>query len=175
MRGQASSVLIIPGKTQLSIERKTMNSKRAVLTVIWTVLLLLGSASRAEAQARNGFTDATLNDRYGFHVLALSLGLPDVTTGASIPFAVSGYYQFNGDGTLSGKDTVSRQGSIVERSYTGTYHVSSDGTGTLKLDISPTFHPVGHFTIVDNGKAVEIIFAVFQNLNTFTLHQQSPN
>jgi hypothetical protein len=149
--------------------------KRSTVIAICVTLLSLAWSSIAEAQARNGFTDATLNDRYGFHVLALSLGLPDVTTGSSYPFAVSGYYEFNGDGTLSGKDTVSTQGSIIKRSYTGTYHVNSNGIGTLKLDISPSFQPVGDFTITDNGKSVEIIFAVPGNLNAFTLHEQSPN
>jgi hypothetical protein len=149
--------------------------KRIALIAFCGTLLSICLALSAEAQVRNDFTNATLNDRYGFHVLALTLNLPDVTTGKSIPFAVSGYYQFNGDGTLTGKDTVSTQGSIIERSYTGTYHVKSDGTGTLRLDISSSFHPVGHFTIVANGKAVEIIFAVSQNLNAFTLHQQSPD
>jgi hypothetical protein len=137
--------------------------------------MVLFATGALQAQARNGFTNATLNDRYGFHVLALTLDLPNVTTGASVPFAVSGYYQFNGDGTMSGKDTVSTQGVIIPRSYTGTYRVNLDGTGSLTLDISPSFHPVGKFTIVDNGKAIEIIFAVKGNLNAFTLHQQSPN
>jgi hypothetical protein len=144
------------------------------MLVVCSILLLIFT-SGAEAQSRNGFNNATLNDRYGFHVLALSLNLPDVTTGASFPFATSGYYDFHGDGTLTGKDTVSRGGAITHRSYTGTYHVNSNGTGTLTLNLSPSFNPVGDFTIVNNGKDIEIIFAVSQNLNAFTLHEQSPN
>ena len=143
-------------------------------TAIMACCLSLLSTSPLLAQASNAFNNSTLNDRYGFHVLALSLNLPDVTTGKSIPFAISGYYQFNGDGTLNGKDTVSTRGVIIERAYNGTYHVNPDGTGTLELQISPAFHPVGHFTIVDSGKAVEIIFAVPGNLNAFTLREQSP-
>ena len=139
------------------------------------VLVMLVLPTLLRAQVRNDFTNATLNDRYGFHVLALTLNLPDTTAGAAFPFAVSGYYEFHGDGTLSGKDTVSSGGRIIERKYTGTYIVNLDGTGRLQLDISPFFRPVGHFTIVDNGKSIEIIFAVHQNLNAFTLHRQSPN
>jgi hypothetical protein len=149
--------------------------KRITLIAICVTLLSLAWSSIAEGQARNGFNNASLNDRYGFHVLALSLGLPDVTLGPSNPFAVSGYYEFNGDGTLSGKDTVSRAGSIIKRTYTGTYRVNANGTGSLKLDISPSFQPVGDFIITDNGKSIEIIFAVPGNLNAFTLHEQSPN
>jgi hypothetical protein len=50
--------------------------------------------------------------------------------------------------------------------------VNSDGTGTLTFDISSTFQPVGNFIIVDNGRAIEIIFAVPGNLNSFTLRKQ---
>jgi hypothetical protein len=35
------------------------------------------------------------------------------------------------------------------------------------------FQPVGNFTIVDGGKAVEIILAVPGNMNAFTLYKQS--
>jgi hypothetical protein len=84
---------------------------------------------------RNHFFRVFLSsDKYGFHVLALTLD-PSNTLGASNPFAVSGYYEFHGDGTLNGADTVSRNGDIIPRTYTGTYQVNSDGTGTLTLDI----------------------------------------
>src|SRR5690348_15242572 len=149
-----------------------MKNNRIAVALIWFLLLSLGSAVRAGAQDRDDFSNESLNGRYGFHVLALSLNLPDVTTGASVPFAVSGYYKFNGDGTLSGEDTVSTQGVIVPRSYAGKYHVNADGTGTLVLFISPTFHPAGNFTMVADGEEIEIIFAVPGNLNTFTLRKQ---
>lgn len=119
----------------------------------------------------SSFTNQTLNDKYGFHVLALSLD-PTNTFGASNPFAVSGYYEFHGDGTLRGGDTVSRNGVIIPRQYTGTYQVNADGTGTLQLNLNPSFQPVGNFIIVDGGRAIEIIFAVPGNLNTFTLRKQ---
>jgi len=54
------------------------------------------------------------SDKYGFHVLALTHD-PSNTLGASNPFAVGGYYEFHGDGTLNGADTVSRNGESHER------------------------------------------------------------
>jgi hypothetical protein len=145
--------------------------KRIILLVVCVVTLLAaGLTFRARAWDK-AFNNHTLDDKYGFHVLALSLD-PTFTLGASNPFAVSGYYEFHGDGTLNGADTVSRNGIIIPRTYTGTYQVNSDGTGTLTLDMSPTFQPVGNFIIVDNGRAIEIIFAVPGNLNTFTLRKQ---
>jgi hypothetical protein len=122
------------------------------------------------------FGDATLNDRYGFHTLAVTLNPSDTRLGASVPFAISGYYQFHGDGTLDGKDTVSSglggTPQIGHREYSGTYHVDSDGTGWLILNISQTFQPKGEFVITQCGEQIEIIFAVTGNLNTFTLSKQ---
>jgi hypothetical protein len=122
------------------------------------------------------FTDATLNDRYGFHTFAVTLNPSDTRLGESVPFAISGYYHFHGDGTLDGKDTgsasVGGTPEIVHRQYNGTYHVNSDGTGSLILDISPTFQPKGEFVITQCGEQIEILFAVTGNLNTFTLAKQ---
>jgi len=133
--------------------------------------IVLTFTFHARAEGNKPFTNQSLNDKYGFHVLALSLD-PTNTLGGSNPFAVGGYYEFHGDGTLIGADTVSRNGLITPRQYTGTYHVNPDGTGTLQLNISSTFQPVGNFIIVGSGKEVEIIFAVPGNLNAFTLRKQ---
>ncbi|GAC1440959.1 MAG: hypothetical protein NVSMB58_38060 [Terriglobales bacterium] len=145
----------------------------ACVTTILAVCLSLTFRARAQENGKpyNVFNIQSLNDKYGFHVLALSLD-PSNTLGGSNPFAVSGYYEFHGDGTLDGADTVSRNGEIVPRRYNGTYQVNPDGTGTLQLNVSPTFRPVGNFIIVHSGREIEIIFAVPGNLNTFTLRQQ---
>lgn len=147
--------------------------KRIALLSACVLLLAAGLALRAKSQS--GFNNGTLHDTYGFHVLALHLEPTDPTasTGLTHPFAISGYYNFHGDGTLHGQDTVvDSDGSITPRSYDGTYTVNPDGTGTLQLNLSPVFQPVGNFTIVENGREIEIIFAVHQNLNTFTLRKQ---
>jgi len=151
------------------------------LSLIATALLSVGgvgyardaasaSAPIAATAVRNDFNDATLNDRYGFHVIAVSAG--------KYSFAIAGYYQFFGDGTMLGRDVVSFTGfkpaiGVTEREYRGTYHVNPDGTGSLTLDISPTFQPQAHFVIVKDGEEVEIVFAVENNANAFTLKKQS--
>lgn len=129
------------------------------------------AASQA-LQLRAAYRNAHLNDRYGFHTLALRLDTANPTAGASTPFAISGYYQFNGDGTLIGRDTLIMNLMVTDRQYEGTYQVNPDGTGTLKLNMSPTFQPEGRFIITQGGEQIEIIFAVNQNLNTFTLYKQ---
>lgn len=145
-----------------------MNRKAAIPL---GVLVVLGLATllavRTRAQVTNTFSNATLNDRYGFHVIALHSN--------GQPFAIAGYYKFNGDGTMAGSDTVS-EGSpdvVHPRNYTGTYQVNTDGTGTLQLNINPSFQPTANFVIVEKGEAVELIFAVPGNMNAFTLHKQN--
>ena len=46
--------------------------------------------------------------------------------------AESGWEIYNGDGTMSGKHSLSTNGTIVsDRTYTGTYTINSDCSGTL--------------------------------------------
>jgi hypothetical protein len=157
------------------------------LTFVTCILLaaLCGAAQAVRAQeAREeyrhcSFTDATLNDRYGFHTFAVFLNPSDTRLGASLPFTISGYYHFHGDGTLDGKDTVSSGNvpngtppQVFQREYSGTYHVDKDGTGWLILNQSSTFQPKGEFVITRCGEQIEIIFAVSGDLNAFTLSKQ---
>jgi hypothetical protein len=123
---------------------------------------------------RREFNDASLNDLYGFHTFALRVDPGNPVLGGSFPAAVSGYYRFNGDGTLHGKDTLSQGANflIIDREYDGTYHVNSDGTGTLTLNFSPTVQPEGRFVITRSGDQIEIIFAVPGNVNAFSLFKQ---
>jgi hypothetical protein len=82
--------------------------KRVILLAVCIVIAVsAGLAFRARADADKTFNNKTLNDKYGFHVVALSLNPSDpnaptfgYTVGLSDPFAVSGYYEFHGDGTL---------------------------------------------------------------------------
>ena len=155
--------------------------KRVVLLGVCLLMFAAGLTLRARQRSVDAsgkaFTNQILHDKYGFHTLALSFDATG-TTGGSFPFAISGYYEFHGDGTLNGADTVStccdtnNNGVIIPRVYTGTYQVNPDGTGTLQLDISSNFKPVGNFVIVEGGREIEIIFAVPGNLNTFTLRKQ---
>jgi hypothetical protein len=134
----------------------------------------LGAQSNNDTAAlstvRNDFTNATLNDRYGFSVIAHR------AEGVG-PFAISGFYKFDGKGNMIGRDLVSETASdpptVFHREYSGTYVVRSNGTGVVTLDISPDFKPQGHFTIVDGGEEIEIVFAVEGNANAFTLKKQN--
>ena len=86
------------------------------LTTNRTTAQPASDGNEARGGPRRVFTNASLNDRYGFHVLALTMNPANPNTGGSFPFAIAGYYEFMGDGTLTGKDVVSRGRRPANRS-----------------------------------------------------------
>jgi hypothetical protein len=53
------------------------------------------------------------------------------------PFATAGREVYGGDGSISGSDTTSTNGVIERTTYTATYTVNSDCTGTYAYDEDP--------------------------------------
>jgi hypothetical protein len=75
-------------------------------------------------------------------------------------FAGMGVLTADGDGRVEGKDTTSTDGQIQRRSWTGTYRVNEDCTGTMSIRVStPAGTFTGAFDIVanPNGKEVQFI------------------
>lgn len=59
-------------------------------------------------------------------------------TGATLPFASAGVMTLDGNGNISsGADTASISGSFFPRTFSGTYNVNSDCTGSLTEDFCP--------------------------------------
>src|SRR5207248_3739634 len=56
-------------------------------------------------------------------------------TGQHQPFAWAGKETYDGAGHVAGVFTASYNGEIVHRTYTGTYTVNPDGTGSTLLKI----------------------------------------
>ena len=65
---------------------------------------------------------------------------PDVgaLTGAFAPVADVGVFVADGQGKLSGSDTISDGGQIIPRTFTGTYTINSDCRGTAALQFTPS-------------------------------------
>jgi hypothetical protein len=61
------------------------------------------------------------------------------------PFAWAGREQYDGNGHVAGVFTASYDGTILHRSYTGTYTVNADGTGATVL--TDDHNEVTHFDI----------------------------
>lgn len=119
----------------------------------------LSSAQPPNMQQNRGCTRGTLEGRYGY---AISGQAVNAAAGPVGPFALSGYFIFDGAGKVTGgKDTVSYNGAIVDRTVAaGSYTVDSNCSGVLTLQIienggvSPPRHL--QFVIVDDGK--ELVF-----------------
>lgn len=64
------------------------------------------------------------------------------TAAQRTPFAQSGKEFFDGDGKMSGVFTASQNGKIVRGTYSGTYTLKSDCTGTVTFtdNMGQTFH-----------------------------------
>ncbi|HEX8882046.1 MAG TPA: hypothetical protein VF749_18520 [Candidatus Acidoferrum sp.] len=82
----------------------------------------------------------SLEGRYAFtgegYFTSSTTTLPALI-GAFAPAADVGVFVSDGQGTISGSDTLSSGGQTTPRTFTGTYKVNSDCTGTTALQFSP--------------------------------------
>jgi hypothetical protein len=84
-------------------------------------------------------SDRTLEGSYAFTgegFFTSSNTLPALI-GAFSPAADVGVFVSDGQGAISGSDTLSSGGQITPRTFMGTYKIKSDCTGTTALQFSP--------------------------------------
>jgi hypothetical protein len=127
----------------------------ATLTILTGILvggfiLALRLASTPKVQAQVSCTSASFQGAYGYTFTGL-------TGFNALPFAAVGRLVADGQGVVSGAETDSSNGEIFQRTYTGTYKVNPDCTGsevsidnfgkTVKCD----------FVIVAGGKEIQVI------------------
>jgi len=90
-------------------------------------LLISGVGRPEQALSENPCSLRTLKGIYAYHCSGVHLG-----NGQPIYVAFAGQEHYNGDGTMTGTYTFSDNGTISHNiSYTGTYTVNPDCTGTL--------------------------------------------
>jgi hypothetical protein len=120
------------------LARRFYRSFRIVL-----VALLLGLLSAGVLSTGVGYADeakqrcslATLHGTYLFGQQGLQVAGTD-----RIPIAVAGYEVYDGHGKVQGVATVSVNGTISRHvSYSGTYAVNKDCTGTLTTNANEHF------------------------------------
>jgi hypothetical protein len=130
--------------------------KRVATLVILTGILVGGSVvalrliSMPKVQAQDSCTTASFQGAFGYTFTGL-------TGFNALPFAAVGRLVADGQGSLSGVETDSSNGDIFQRTYTGTYKVNPDCTGsevsidnfgkTVKCD----------FVIVAGGQEIQVI------------------
>lgn len=120
-----------------------MNILRTGLGVLFVSLIAAGSAAAAPCST------ASLTGVWGFENAGFD--------GPGIPGASVGQYNFDGAGNVSGSFTHSSNGTISNLTFTGTYTVAKNCTGTLTLNNSNgvTEH---HNLVIDNArKGLQVI------------------
>jgi len=129
-------------------------------------LLLAGAANAQERSAfpaGPGCTAADFQGTYGYS------GMGTIVEGAVTgPVAFVGQLTSDGSGGFVGGDTISRNGEILHRTYTATYTVSPDCTGSYEADT--TFGIVhADFVIVAGGEELRNIRSDPGQVLTFNL------
>jgi hypothetical protein len=104
------------------------------------------------AYAQEGCSNHTLRGAYGFATDGQAFG----ANGAEFAeFAAAGRIVFDGKGNLAGHETESLNGAITEPTFSGTYKVLPDCTGTAQIHNGQTASL--RFMLVEGGQEVNVI------------------
>jgi hypothetical protein len=138
------------------------NLKRAIALLLAIVGLAVLSGNKAFKLHANpqACSTTTLQGGYGAGTSGLinTSGNPnDIRIKTFAPFAEAAYFLFDGHGNLSGSSTVDFAGFISPVTFTGTYTVNANCTGSLTVDAGASGIVHRDLVIVDAGKEVEFV------------------
>ena len=123
--------------------------------LLLAVGLLIAGAAPPEQEANDqGCSLRTLKGTYVFAYTGLQ-----IVDGQQVPSVFAGHERFNGDGTLIGVNSFSVNGAISQSvTYTGTYSVNPDCTGTDTL-VNDGTSETSHFDLFfgRDGDAISFI------------------
>ena len=142
---------------------------KRVLLLIGTMAIVIWArriAAPLKIHADDGCTNASLNGAYGYS----QSGFFYSQNGLGV-FGGTGRFVADGNGALTGADTLSIDGSAVRRKYTGTYSIASDCTGSIVLQTSAG---TTNFDVVlnNNGQEANLVETDTNTIITGTAHQQ---
>jgi len=147
-----------PKELMMSIKMK-VGFATAIFVVALTALAFNRHASiipQAHAEESHACTNQTLVGRYGF--------TGEGFFGAPAPAADVGTFVSDGEGNISGSDTINPGGKVTSRTFTGTYNVSSDCTGTVALLFTPALAVDLAIVVDDRGREVRALQTNPQNV-----------
>jgi len=159
-------------KSALDEETMMTMTKRFALALA-LISILFTSGSLLKVRAGSGFDNNSLNGTYGFAFSGLtpSVSHPNKITMYD-PFGVAGSWNFHGDGTLDGSDTLTIDGSVISRTYSGTYSINSDGSGSAQFTTSNGVIHTRNLEIVNQGNIVEFVQTEVDILSAGSLVKQ---
>lgn len=142
------------------------------LTRIQTVLLAVGASQLSLPAQTPQYDSSSLSGGYSYLISGSAV---DPIFGALTRIAEAGLMTADGAGNLNGSDTVMVDGSLTRRTFTGTYSVNPDGTGSLVLN--PSWGPQIHadFFIGQSGSVLRLVITDANNTLSGVLEAQQPS
>ena len=115
--------------------------------ILSCLVITLAMTATVKADDHHGCSARSVAGTFGYTVTGIRNGVG--------PVAGVGQLTFHRDGTISdGKQTVSFNGVIAEETYTGTFTVESDCSGTFTVDVvSPIAPRTSHVALEWVGDA----------------------
>lgn len=113
----------------------------------WTRLVVCTALITCQGMARTKphlvCSDSALDGSYGFEISGKHIAIGD--------YAIMGRFESDGRGKISGAGWQTINGNQGEVSFTGTYHVNTDCTGTVEVVFADKQHGELTFVLVSNG------------------------
>jgi len=134
--------------------------------------VLAAIALAAVAYAQPLQYDVTfLNGSYAYRISGIAI---DPIYGSSTAIAEAGRLTADGAGNVNGADTVIVAGSLVRRTFVGTYSINPDGTGAFVLN--PSWGPQIHadFVAGEHGKLLTLVITDSGNTLSGAMEVQQP-
>jgi hypothetical protein len=145
--------------------------KRVAMVLILAATLAGGSilalklVAAPKVQAESVCTSASFRGAFGYTFTG-------VTGVDALAFAAVGKWIADGQGNFSGVETASSGGEILQRTYTGTYRVNSDCTGSAISNDNFGKTVKCDFVIVSGGTEIQVIETDLDTAVVGSLKQQ---
>ena len=134
------------------------------LVMVFAAVFVLGILPKAQADEHRGCSNASLQGSFGFTNTGTNIALPPPLAG---PIAQIGRQTFDGRGNTHGIGTLSANGNVNHVTFSGTYAVSPDCTGSMTLVILPSGRTITlEFVIDDDGAELRAILTSTPSGNT---------
>jgi hypothetical protein len=145
------------GETTMSFKTQFAAPLAMAALLVGGMALTRNASAQSDSCAQSGFAECSLNGAYGFEYTGL---VAFKSTPGRIddynPLAAAGIWTFHGDGTFDATDTITLNGNVVSRQYSGTYSINPDGTGSAQFTAAGLTH-ARNLVIVSQGGKVEFI------------------
>jgi len=125
---------------------------RRIVVAAVAALLLSSLATQLSAQER--CSAASLKGSYAFRVDGTNVSNPYVPAG---PFSAVGRNTYDGLGHMTGVILVSSNGAMIPASYTGTYTLDADCTGSKSAALNIGLTVDFYFVVDNNLRGIEMI------------------